>query len=81
MFLVPAPSVSFDINNYVIKFFCHLLSLLRGLPCLLLVPRRTDWRSLPLQQQNLFLELAQALATVGIVTLGIWMSSQFGLLN
>ncbi|KAJ9680021.1 hypothetical protein PVL29_021788 [Vitis rotundifolia] len=40
---------------------------------------RTDWQSLPLQQQNLFLELVQAVATIGIVTLGIWMSSQFSL--
>ncbi|XWS50329.1 hypothetical protein CRYUN_Cryun12cG0078900 [Craigia yunnanensis] len=36
----------------------------------------TDWQSLPLQQQNFLYEFSQALATVGIVSLGIWLSSQ-----
>ncbi|XP_024948654.2 protein phosphatase 2C 57 isoform X1 [Citrus sinensis] len=36
---------------------------------------QTDWRNLPLQQQNVVYELAQAFATIGIVSLGIWMSS------
>ncbi|PKI64157.1 protein phosphatase 2C 57 [Punica granatum] len=36
---------------------------------------RTDWQNLPLQKQNLFYEMFQALATIGIVTAGIWMSS------
>ncbi|KAH9780156.1 protein phosphatase 2C 57 [Citrus sinensis] len=36
---------------------------------------QTDWRNLPLQQQNVVCELAQAFATIGIVSLGIWMSS------
>lgn len=36
---------------------------------------RTDWRNLPLQRQNVAYELAQAFATIGIVSLGIWMSS------
>nr|GMC64726.1 protein phosphatase 2C 57 [Ipomoea batatas] len=37
---------------------------------------RTDWRTLPVQQQNVFLELVQALATIGIVSVGIWMTTQ-----
>lgn len=36
---------------------------------------RTDWRNLPIQQQNFVFELIQAFATIGIVTIGIWMSS------
>ncbi|KAK6936668.1 hypothetical protein RJ641_033698 [Dillenia turbinata] len=40
---------------------------------------RTDWQSLPLQKPNFIYELDQAFATIGIVSLGIWMSSQFSL--
>uniref|UniRef100_A0A5B7C078 protein-serine/threonine phosphatase n=1 Tax=Davidia involucrata TaxID=16924 RepID=A0A5B7C078_DAVIN len=40
---------------------------------------RTDWQSLPLQQQNIVYELGQAFATVGIVSFGIWISSQLSL--
>ncbi|OMO87933.1 phosphatase 2C (PP2C)-like protein [Corchorus capsularis] len=36
----------------------------------------TDWQSLPLQQQNIVYEFVQAVATVGIVSLGIWFTSQ-----
>ncbi|XVF10097.1 hypothetical protein REPUB_Repub07fG0153800 [Reevesia pubescens] len=36
----------------------------------------TDWQSLPLEQQNFVYEFGQALATVGLVSLGIWFSSQ-----
>ncbi|GLU12045.1 hypothetical protein SLE2022_287540 [Rubroshorea leprosula] len=36
---------------------------------------QTDWQNLPLQQQNFVYELGQALATIGIVSVGIWMSS------
>ncbi|PON72034.1 Protein phosphatase [Parasponia andersonii] len=36
---------------------------------------RTDWRNLPLQEQNLVYELGQALATIGIVSLGVWMTT------
>ncbi|CAI0452496.1 unnamed protein product [Linum tenue] len=37
---------------------------------------KTDWQSIPpLQQQNFVFELGQAFATLGIVSLGIWMSS------
>lgn len=36
---------------------------------------RTDWRSLPVQQKNIIFELGQAFATLGIVSLGIWMTS------
>ncbi|KAM0001622.1 putative protein-serine/threonine phosphatase [Helianthus debilis subsp. tardiflorus] len=36
---------------------------------------RTDWRNLPIQKQNIAYELIQAFATIGIVSLGIWMSS------
>ncbi|XP_072962663.1 probable protein phosphatase 2C 5 isoform X2 [Typha angustifolia] len=39
---------------------------------------RTDWQSLPVQGPNFFYELSQAFATVGIVSLGIWMSSFLG---
>ncbi|XP_043718302.1 protein phosphatase 2C 57-like [Telopea speciosissima] len=38
---------------------------------------RTDWRSLPHQQESFVYELGQAFATIGIVSLGIWMSSLF----
>ncbi|XP_038683251.1 protein phosphatase 2C 57 isoform X2 [Tripterygium wilfordii] len=40
---------------------------------------QTDWQDLPLQEQNLIYELGQAFATIGIVSLGIWMSSQLSL--
>ncbi|RWR96417.1 protein phosphatase 2C 57 [Cinnamomum micranthum f. kanehirae] len=36
---------------------------------------RTDWQKVPQQQQNYVYEVSQAFATVGIVSLGIWMSS------
>ncbi|KAL8240802.1 hypothetical protein R6Q59_014157 [Mikania micrantha] len=36
---------------------------------------RTDWANLPIRKQNFFFELIQAFATIGIVSLGIWMSS------
>lgn len=39
---------------------------------------RTDWKSLPQQQQqNIVYEFGQAFATIGIVSLGVWMSSLF----
>ena len=48
--------------------------------CLILSAcRKTDWKSVPLQQQNVTFELVQALATVGIVSIGIWFSSQLSL--
>ncbi|KAB1205104.1 Protein phosphatase 2C 57 [Morella rubra] len=40
---------------------------------------RTDWQNLPLQQQNFVYELGQAFATLGIVSVGIWMSAQLSL--
>ncbi|KAI4384851.1 hypothetical protein MLD38_002951 [Melastoma candidum] len=42
---------------------------------------RVDWQSLPLQQQqqNILLELLQALVTVGIVSAGVWASSYLSL--
>ncbi|KAF7816676.1 protein phosphatase 2C 57 isoform X1 [Senna tora] len=40
---------------------------------------RTDWQNLPLQQQNVIYEMVQAIATIGIVALGIWFSSQISL--
>ncbi|KAJ1388499.1 hypothetical protein SESBI_39075 [Sesbania bispinosa] len=40
---------------------------------------RTDWQNLPLQQQNVIFELVQALATIVIVSIGIWFSSQLSL--
>ncbi|CAH9118450.1 unnamed protein product [Cuscuta epithymum] len=40
---------------------------------------RTDWQSLIVQQQNVFFELVQALATIGIVSVGLWMSTQLSL--
>ncbi|PIN21421.1 Phosphoprotein phosphatase [Handroanthus impetiginosus] len=36
---------------------------------------RTDWRSLPVEQQNVVYEFGQALATISLVSLGIWMST------
>ncbi|KAK9071664.1 hypothetical protein SSX86_008093 [Deinandra increscens subsp. villosa] len=36
---------------------------------------RTDWENLPIQKQNVVYELIQAFATIGIVSFGIWMSS------
>ncbi|KAG9155477.1 hypothetical protein Leryth_009896 [Lithospermum erythrorhizon] len=37
---------------------------------------RTDWRSLPsMQRQNFVIELVQAVATMGVVSIGIWMFS------
>ncbi|KAG2263052.1 hypothetical protein Bca52824_070131 [Brassica carinata] len=36
---------------------------------------RTEWKKLPVQRQNMVVELVQAAATVGIVTVGIWMTS------
>ncbi|KAF0917897.1 hypothetical protein E2562_021622 [Oryza meyeriana var. granulata] len=40
---------------------------------------RTNWKELPVQRPNLFLELTQAVATVGAVSLGIWISSLLAL--
>ncbi|GLT69500.1 hypothetical protein SLA2020_416480 [Shorea laevis] len=40
---------------------------------------RTDWQNLPQQQQNFVYEMGQAFATIGIVSLGIWMSSLLSL--
>ncbi|CAL9116294.1 unnamed protein product [Musa textilis] len=36
---------------------------------------RTDWQSLPAQGPNYVYEISQALATIGVVSLGIWISS------
>uniref|UniRef100_A0A0D3DGG5 protein-serine/threonine phosphatase n=1 Tax=Brassica oleracea var. oleracea TaxID=109376 RepID=A0A0D3DGG5_BRAOL len=36
---------------------------------------RTEWKKLPVQRQNMVVELVQAAATVGIVTVCIWMTS------
>ncbi|KAL7202652.1 hypothetical protein ACSBR1_034175 [Camellia fascicularis] len=36
---------------------------------------RTDWQSLPSQKENFVYGLGQAFATIGTVSLGIWMSS------
>ncbi|KAJ8492446.1 hypothetical protein OPV22_014167 [Ensete ventricosum] len=36
---------------------------------------RTDWQNLPEQGPNYLYEVSQALATIGVVSLGIWMSS------
>ncbi|XP_052197895.1 protein phosphatase 2C 57 [Diospyros lotus] len=38
---------------------------------------RTGWESLPMEKDNIVYELSQAFATIGIVSLGIWMSSFF----
>ncbi|KAJ6853583.1 putative protein phosphatase 2C 5 isoform X2 [Iris pallida] len=40
---------------------------------------RTDWQSLPTQGPNFFYEISQAFATVGVVSLVIWISSQLSL--
>ncbi|WVZ70092.1 hypothetical protein U9M48_018788 [Paspalum notatum var. saurae] len=36
---------------------------------------RTNWKALPTERPNLFLELSQAVVTVGVVSIGIWFSS------
>ncbi|KAE8662215.1 Protein phosphatase 2C 57 [Hibiscus syriacus] len=36
----------------------------------------TEWQNLPVEQQNFLFEFGQALATVGVVSLGIWLSYQ-----
>ncbi|CAK9318167.1 unnamed protein product [Citrullus colocynthis] len=36
---------------------------------------RTDWQNLPLKQDNVIFELAQAFATIGLVSFGIWWAS------
>ncbi|MED6172830.1 Serine/threonine-protein phosphatase PP2A catalytic subunit [Stylosanthes scabra] len=41
--------------------------------------RKTDWQNVPLQQQNMVFELVQALATIAVVSIGIWFSSQLSL--
>ncbi|KAG0538047.1 hypothetical protein BDA96_03G201600 [Sorghum bicolor] len=40
---------------------------------------RTNWKALPDERPNMFLELSQAVATVGVVSIGIWFSSFLGL--
>ncbi|MQL94562.1 hypothetical protein Taro_027219 [Colocasia esculenta] len=40
---------------------------------------RTDWQNLPVQGPNFFIEIGQAFATVGVVFLGIWISSLLSL--
>ncbi|KAA3459947.1 protein phosphatase 2C 57 [Gossypium australe] len=37
----------------------------------------TEWQKLPVEQQNFLFEFGQAIATVGVVSLGIWLSSQY----
>ncbi|KAL8123501.1 hypothetical protein AgCh_011467 [Apium graveolens] len=39
---------------------------------------RTNWQSVPVQQQNIIFELGQAFVTLGIVSFGIWMTSMLG---
>ncbi|KAG7013313.1 Protein phosphatase 2C 57 [Cucurbita argyrosperma subsp. argyrosperma] len=36
---------------------------------------RTDWQNLPLQQDNVIFEVAQAFGTIGVVSFGIWWAS------
>ncbi|XP_062213028.1 probable protein phosphatase 2C 5 isoform X2 [Phragmites australis] len=36
---------------------------------------RTNWKELPVETPNLFLELSQAVVTLGAVSVGIWISS------
>ncbi|RLM92040.1 putative protein phosphatase 2C 5 isoform X2 [Panicum miliaceum] len=52
---------------------------LHQLQSLLIIPtingRRTNWKALPVERPNLFLELSQAVVTVGVVAVGIWFSS------
>ncbi|XP_031487211.1 protein phosphatase 2C 57 isoform X2 [Nymphaea colorata] len=40
---------------------------------------RTNWQAMPPDQEqvNIFIEFSQAFATIGIVSLGIWLSHQF----
>ncbi|KAL2921794.1 Protein phosphatase 2C 57 [Bienertia sinuspersici] len=36
---------------------------------------KTDWQNLPADKQNVIYEFGQAFATLGVVTLGLWLSS------
>ncbi|CAO2190636.1 unnamed protein product [Urochloa humidicola] len=36
---------------------------------------RTNWKALPVERPNLFLELSQAVVTISVVSIGIWWSS------
>ncbi|KAM7267842.1 hypothetical protein ACFE04_010008 [Oxalis oulophora] len=36
---------------------------------------RTDWQNLPVKKQNVVLEFGQAFVTIGLVSVGIWMST------
>ncbi|CAO2208373.1 unnamed protein product [Urochloa humidicola] len=36
---------------------------------------RTNWKALPVERPNVFLELSQAVVTIGVVSIGIWWSS------
>lgn len=38
---------------------------------------KTDWQNLPAEQDDILYEFGQAIATVGVVSLGLWLSSQF----
>ncbi|CAD6238294.1 unnamed protein product [Miscanthus lutarioriparius] len=40
---------------------------------------RINWKALPDERPNMFFELSQAVATVGVVSIGIWFSSFLGL--
>ena len=62
----------FTLEKFYMLFYWLLLSVFS-------MYRRTDWASVPLRQQNLVYELAQALATIGAVSIGIWMTSQLNL--
>ncbi|XP_047342020.1 protein phosphatase 2C 57 [Impatiens glandulifera] len=36
---------------------------------------RTDWQSLPVAKENILIEVIQVVATIGVVSFGIWLSS------
>ncbi|KAL2249077.1 protein phosphatase 2C 57 isoform X1 [Sesamum indicum] len=40
---------------------------------------QTDWRNLPVEKQNVVYELGQAMATISLVSLAIWMSTLLSL--
>ena len=60
----------------IISLFQHLLQTPLVFLNLFFFPgRRTNWKELPIPRPNVFLELSQAVATVGAVSVGIWSSS------
>lgn len=78
-FGIPPAMRYFHFNTAIIYLLVknHRLIFLLLL-CICFEIRRTNWQSVPVQQQNIIFELGQAFATLGIVSFGIWMTSMLG---